>query len=68
MHPKAAIQAFIGTEIEAPAVINFWVKFRTVRTDLARISRAVQFCFGTVFEEKRHGFRGDVPAAYSVHS
>jgi hypothetical protein len=27
MHPKAAIQSFIGTEIEAPAVINFWVCF-----------------------------------------
>jgi hypothetical protein len=23
MHPKAAIQSFIGTEIEAPVVINF---------------------------------------------
>jgi hypothetical protein len=68
MHPKATIQAFIGTEIEASADINFWVTFRTVHIDLARISRAVQLCFGTVFEEKRHGFRGAIPVAYFVQS
>jgi hypothetical protein len=55
MHPKAAIQSFIGTEIEAPAVINFWVKFRTVRTDFGTIfeGRTTQFSRrkGTVFEE-----------------
>jgi hypothetical protein len=55
MHPKAAIQSFIGTETKAPAVINFWVKFRTVRTDFATIfeGRTAQFSRrnGMVFKE-----------------
>jgi hypothetical protein len=54
-HPKAAIQSFIGTEIEAPAVINFWVKFRTVHTVFGMNfeGRTTQFSrrLGTVFEE-----------------
>jgi hypothetical protein len=54
-HPKAAIQSFIGIEIEAPAVINFWVCFRKVRTVLARISRAVH-----------HGFQGAVWPAVRI--
>jgi hypothetical protein len=45
MHPKAAIQSFIGTKIEAPAVINFWVKFHTVHTD-----------FGMIFEDRTAQF------------
>jgi hypothetical protein len=59
MHPKAAIQAFIGTEIKAPVVINFWVKFRTVHTEFGTNleGRTVLFLAlcsrrrGTVFEE-----------------
>jgi hypothetical protein len=63
MHPKAAIQSFIGIEIEAPAVINFWVKFRTVRTDFGTIFEG---CTTQFFEKKGHDFRGVVPAAYSI--
>ena len=63
MHPKAAIQSFIGIEIEALAVINFWVKFRTVCTDFWH---DFQGPYNIVFEKKGHGFRGDVPVAYSV--
>jgi hypothetical protein len=55
MHTKASIQLFIVTKIEAPTVINFWVKFHTVRTDFGMIfeGRTTHFLRrkGTVLEE-----------------
>jgi hypothetical protein len=52
MHSKASIQAFTCIETEATTGIRLWVKFRTLRTDLERISRAIQSSFG-------HKFRGE---------
>jgi hypothetical protein len=65
MHPKASIQSFIGTKIEAPAVINFWVKFLY---SPYRFWHDFRGSYNTIFEKKGHGFRGVVPAAYSVQS
>jgi hypothetical protein len=64
-HPKASIQSFIGIEIEAPAVINFWVKFCTIRTNFWHDFRGF---YNTFFEKKGHSFRGFVPVEYFVQS
>jgi hypothetical protein len=71
MHPKAATQAFIGTEIEEPAGHEFLgEKIRTVHTDLhMKFLRAVQSRnFGHIFRGGWHEFQGIFLLVISVQS